>query len=276
MKTFFFSLPRTNISLSLPEEMERTTLRSLSHFQRPVRISPLRCRYEVVRRSGCYRLYKNRRFLGSFVGALELHGALEEDIENCLIKSCREWVAFHAGCVGAKGAACLIAGKPEAGKTSTTFILVETGKDFLCEEVAPVNPESRLVHPFPLALSLNRRFAREYRSRFSVKKGSLEDMGRKLSRYVPHRAAKAPLPLRMIILPSYNPSFKPDLIPLSPGEALPEILGCCFTPNIHEEEFFDSVIHIITGCRILRLRTNGIATTRNLARRLFSGLSLQA
>jgi hypothetical protein len=276
MKTFFFSLPRTDVSISLPDELERIILLSLSHFQRPVRISPLRCRYEIVRRLDYYELYKNRKLLGSFDGTLEVYGALEEDIENCLIKSCREWVAFHAGCVGAKGAACLIAGKPEAGKTSTTFILVETGKTFLCEEIAPVDPESRLVHPFPLALSLSRRFAREYGSFFSYKKGSLEDMGRKLSRYVPRRAAKAPLPLRMIILPSYNPSFRPDLLPLSPGEALPEILECCFCPNIDEEKFFDSVIRVITGCKIFRLRTNGIAATRNLARRLFSGLSLQA
>lgn len=276
MKTLFFSLPRMNISISLPEEIEKIILFSFLHFQKPRQISPLQCRYKVVRRSEYYELYKNRGFMGSFEGALELYGALEEDIENGLIKDCREWVAFHAGCVGAKGAACLIAGKSEAGKTSTTFILVETGKAFLCEEIAPVDPESRLVHPFPLALSMSRRFAREYRSLFTVKKGRLEDMGRKLSRYVPHRAAKLPLPLRMIVLPSYDPSFSPDIIPLSPGEALPEILECCFPPNTNEEKFFESVIRIVTGCRIFRLRTNGIAATRNLARRLFSGLSLQA
>ncbi len=276
MKAYFFSLPGMNISLSLPEEVEETVLLSFSHFQRSDQSSPLRWRYQVVRRSKNYDLYKDRRFLGTFEGVLKLHGALEEDIENCLIKNCRGWVAFHAGCVGAKGAACLIAGKPEAGKTSTTFILLEMGKTFLCEEVALVDPESRLVHPFPLALSMSRRFTREYRSLFPVKKGSLEDMGWKLSRYVPRRASIRPLPLRMIILPSYNPSLPSEIVPLSPGEALPEILGCCFPPNINEEKFFDSVIRIITKCRIFRLRSKGIMATKNLVRRLFSGLSLQA
>lgn len=264
-----------NISLSLPEEVEGIILPSFTHSLRPGRISPLHRRYEVIPRSKCLDLYKDKKFLRSFKGTLELLAALEEDIECFLIKSCREWIAFHAGCVGEGGFACLIAGKPESGKTTTTFNLVEMGKAFLCEEVTPVEPKSQVVHPFPLALSMSRRFAREFQSLFPVKKGSLENMGWKLSRYVPHTAAKSPVPLRMIILPSYKFSFSPEIIPLSPGEALPDILECCFPPNIDEEKFFDSVIRIITRCRIFRLHTNGIRETRILLRRLFAASPLQ-
>jgi hypothetical protein len=276
MRTFFFSFPRMNISLSLPEEVEGIILPSFSHSLRPGRISPLHHRYEITPRSKYLDLYKDKKFLRSFKSTLELLPGLEDNIESLLIKSCREWVAFHAGCVGARNFACLIAGKPESGKTTTTFNLVEMGKAFLCEEITPVDPKSRFVHPFPLALSMSSRFAREFQSLFPVKRGSLEDAGWKLSRYVPHRATKSPVPLRMIILPSYNPSFSPEIVPLSPGEALPEILECCFPPNIDEEKFFDSVIRIITRCRIFRLRTNGIAETRILLRRLFAASPLQA
>jgi len=36
--------------------------------------------------------------------------------------------------------ACVIAGDPDTGKTTTTFNLIEMGQIFLCEEVVPVNP----------------------------------------------------------------------------------------------------------------------------------------
>jgi len=115
---------------------------------------------------------------------------------------------------------------------------------------------------------MSRNFAQEYGSCYSVKKGSLEDMGQRFSRYVPYRAGKLPFPLRTIILPCYNPSLSPDMVSLSPGEALPEVLECCFAPNRSEEGFFDSVIRLLTGCQIFRLFTNGIAATRDLVRRL--------
>lgn len=274
MRTFFFSFPRVNISLSLPEDVESIILPSFSHSLKPGLISSLHHRYEVVVRSKYLDVYKDRKLLGSLRNSLELLAALEEDIECLMIESCREWVAFHAGCVGERGFACLIAGKPESGKTTTTFNLVEMGKAFLCEEVTPVDPKSQLVHPFPLALSMSRRFAREFQSLFPVREGDLEEVGAKLSRYVPYQATKSPVPLRMIILPSYNPSFSPDIIPLSPGKALTEVLECCFRPTEDEEKFFDSVIRIITGCRIFRLRTSSIQETRNLLGRLFASSPL--
>ena len=266
MKSFSFSLPRIDVLISFPEEMEKIILPSFSLFQRPEPVSPLCCRLRINRGSNGYELYKDEKFLGCFENTLAVYGALEEEVESLLIKSSGEWVTFHAGCVGTKKGACLIAGKPEAGKTSTTFIMVEMGKDFLCEEMAPVDPSSRLVHPFPLALSMSRNFAQEYSSCHSVKKGRLEDMGQRFSRYVPYRAGKLPFPLRMIILPCYNPSFSPSMVSLSPGEALPEVLECCFPPNRSEEELFDSVIRLLTGCRIFRLFTNGIEAAMDLLR----------
>ena len=270
MKAFSFSLPRIDVSLIFPEEMEEIILRSFSLFQRPEPDSPRCCRLRINRGSDGYELYKDERFAGIFDDALAVYGALEDEVETLLIKSGGEWVTVHAGCVSVGEGACLIAGKPEAGKTSTTFIMVEMGKDFLCEEMAPVDPSSRLVHPFPLALSVSRTFAQEYGSCRSVKKGRLEDMGQRFSQYVPHEAGKLPLPLRMVILPDYNPGFTPDMVSLSPGEALPDVLECCFPPNRSEEEYFDSVIRLLTGCKIFRLFTNGIDATRDLVRRLAS------
>jgi len=248
--------------------MEKIILPSFSLFQRPERVSPHCCRLRINRCSNGCEFYKDEKLLGTFENTLEVCGALEDEVESLLVKSGGEWVTFHAGCVRVGEGACLIAGKPEAGKTSTTFIMVEMGKDFLCEEMAPVDPSSRLVHPFPLALSMSRTFAQEYISCHPVKKGRLEDMGQRFSQYVPHRAGKRPLPLRMVILPCYRPSQSPGMVPLSPGEALPDILGCCFPPNVKEEKFFDSVIRLVTGCQIFRLLTNGTEATRDLVRRL--------
>jgi hypothetical protein len=268
MKAFSFSLPQTDVLISFPEEMEKIILRSFSLFQKPEPVSPRCSRFRISRGSTGYDLYKDEKCAGSFESALAVYGALENEVETLLIKSSGEWVTFHAGCVRVGEGACLIAGKPEAGKTSTTFIMVEMGKDFLCEEMAPVEPLSRLVHPFPLPLSMSRTFAKEYGSCHSVKKGRLEDIGNRFSQYVPHRAWKRPLPLRMIILPFYNPGFTPDMVSLSPGEALPDVLECCFPPKRSEEKLFDSVINLVTGCQIFRLFSNGIEATKDLVRRL--------
>jgi hypothetical protein len=199
-----------------------------------------------------------------------LFSCLEHFIRELLIKGIDDWIAFHAGSVGIRGEACLILGQPEAGKSTTTFQFVELGALFLSEEIAVVDAERMLVYPFPRALSLDSSYVNEFQSLSPLSKGQTSAWSGTTVRYKPEFSsiAKRPLPLKTILFPEYDLIFKPELIPVSPGEVLTEALRCCYPPNDPEEKLFDRVIEVLESCQIFRLRTNGIKTTKNLIKNI--------
>ena len=269
MKTFFLSFPRLNISLTIPDEIIPEIQAAFLHSLRSdTNLSPCH-KYVIESTPSGFGLLKDGQQDQQFTSCLDLICHLEEDIENTLIRSIGDWVGFHAGAVMTGDAACVIAGNPDTGKTTTTFNLVEMGQTFLCEEVTPVDPETLLVYPYPQVLTIEGTYAEKYRSLYPVQNGELKILNSEMARYRPYAVGLDPVPLETILMPTYDPSQTPGIENLSPGEVFTELLGYCFPPNRDDEHLFDSVIRICEEAEIFRLRTNSLQSMRELLEELF-------
>lgn len=269
MKTFLLSFPRLPVALTVPEELAADTRRVFFHSIRPWGDAPPRQAYVLRFASDGFSLLKNGRLSGQFGSAFETLCRLEEDIEKTLIRAIGNWVAFHAGAVKMDSAACLIVGDPDAGKTTTTLNLIEMGHTFLCEEVAPMNPATRLVHPYPQVLTLSRAYAEAYLSLFPVQNGELTIVDSRTARYHPFEAGSGPASLKTILIPEYDASRTSGVAELQPANVLTELLGYCFPPNGDEEDLFDAVIRICVNARIFRIRSHSPKSLRECLKEVF-------
>jgi len=269
MKTFFLSFPRLNISLTVPDEIAADIQAAFLHSIRPDTNLPPQYEYVIESTSNGFSLHKDRQPARQFGSCLDLICNLEEDIEITLIQTIGAWVGFHAGAVMIGDAACVIPGNPDTGKTTTTFNLVEMGHTFLCEEVAPVDPETFLVYPYPQVLTLSGAYAEKHLSLYSVQNGELKILDSQTARYRPYAVGSDPVPLKTLLLPAYGPYGTPGIEKLAPEEVFTELLGYCFPPNTDDEHLFDSVIRICEEAEIFRLRTDSQQSTRQLLIDLF-------
>jgi len=269
MKTFFLSFPQLNISFTAPDEIIADIQTAFVHSIVPETNLSLHHKYVIESTPSGFGLLKDGQQDQQFASCLDLICHLEEDIENTLIRSIGDWVGFHAGAVLIGDTACVIAGNPDTGKTTTTFNLVEMGQTFLCEEVTPVDSETLLVYPYPQALTIEGTYAEKYRSLYPVQNGELKILDSQMARYSPYDVGSDPVPLKTILIPAYRLSQTPGIEELSPGEVFTELLGYCFPPNTGDEHLFDSVITICEKAEIFRLRTNSLKSTRELLKELF-------
>lgn len=269
MKTFFLSFPRLDISLTAPDKIMPDIQAAFIHSIRPgTNLSP-RHKYVIESTPSGFGLLKDGQSVQQFASCLDLICRLEEDIENTLIRSIGDWVGFHAGAVMIGDAACVIAGNPDTGKTTTTFNLVEMGQVFLCEEVTPVDPETLLVYPYPQVLTFEGVYAEKYQFLYPVQNGELRILDSQMARYRPYAVGSDPAPLKTILMPAYDTSQTPGIEYLSPGEVFTELLGYSFPPNRDDEHLFDSVIRICEAAEIFRLRTSSLQSMRKLLKELF-------
>ncbi|MDX1503695.1 MAG: hypothetical protein R3325_15155 [Thermoanaerobaculia bacterium] len=216
----------------------------------------------VTAGEGRYRLETTpgppRRFRTAADAAL----ALALEIERLVLARRGDRPALHAGGVEVDGGAWLLAGRAESGKTSTTFQLAELGCPLLCEEIAILDPENRVL-PFPQALRLEPDFVEEAR-RDGPPRGELTAGPDRLLRYRPPRRARAPRPLTALLLPRYRPSEPPRLARREPAESILELLGHCFEPLADEEPLFDRILTLAHSTPIHELVYPDAGSARRL------------
>jgi hypothetical protein len=268
MKTLSLLFPRLNIALTAPDALVPDIQAAFFHSIRPEANLPFRNRYVIETTTNGLALQKDKQSIGEFSSCLELVCRLEEDVENTLIRSIGNWVGFHAGAVRIGDTACVIVGNPDTGKTTTTFNLVEMGQTFLCEEIAPVDPETLLVYPYPQVLTLEGAYAEKYLSLYPVTNGEFKIFDSQMARYLPYAAESDPVPLKTILIPAYDPSETPGIEKLTPSRVFIELLGYCFPPNGDDERLFDSVIRICEEVKTFRIRTNSIQSMQELLKKL--------
>ena len=211
-----------------------------------------------------WHLRHGERTTGPLRGARQAVFALEYEVQTSLVARCHDRIALHAAGIEVAGRAHLIAGDPDSGKSTSTFQLVELGHGFLCEEIALVDPHTLAVEPHLRTLGLDTGYLDEFASQRPIEHGEVDRLDDRLARYSPRKVSLEPARLATVFLPRFRPGRGRYVEVLDPGDALPEILGYCFTPNVEEEIFFDRVIGVLESCRIVRVQFDAIATAREL------------
>lgn len=95
---------------------------------------------------------------GSLIHSSRQSTVLEYLLWHISSEACRrtgDFLLVHAGAVvSPAGTAVLLPAPSRSGKTTLVAALVAAGFDYLSDEAAAIDPVTRMVHPFPKALSL--------------------------------------------------------------------------------------------------------------------------
>ena len=189
-----------------------------------VRVCRERSRYTLgkrfVIRGGGERLFSVKR-------TEEILPYLECGINWQVSKRLPRYLQVHAAVVQYGGSGVMLPGQPRSGKSTLTAALMTRGWRYLSDEFALIDPETKLLHPFPRALC--------------IKEGSfevIERLGLPLSACKRYSKGKKgwvvylspaqfgddvlgrPCPVRYVVFPQYQAGARPKLTPISRGEAV--------------------------------------------------------
>lgn len=141
-----------------------------------------------------------------------------------MLELCEErlvnFVTLHAAAVARGNDLVLLAGESGAGKTTLTLALLDAGWTYLSDDLAPVDPATALVHPFPKPLGVKDPAVWErVRAVFRDGPGLPPPDG---SFLVPPRlwdVATEPLPARLLLFPRFDAGAELEVEPLTPARA---------------------------------------------------------
>ena len=142
-----------------------------------------------------------------------------------MLELCEEtlqrFVTLHAAAVARGRDLVLLAGESGAGKTTLTLALLDAGWAYLSDDVAPVETDTGLVHPFPKPLGLKDPSAWA-RVKHAFARGPA--IGSPTGSFlVPPSAwdvATEPLPLRALLFPTFAPGTALEVEFLAPAKAV--------------------------------------------------------
>lgn len=148
----------------------------------------------------------------------------------------------------------LVVGESGSGKTTLMLALMQRGFLPYSDDVALIEPESLLLHPFPRAFHLREGTRALLRERPDAPLG---DFARLPPGFLlPPRYASAPAPVRFVVFPSLRLGQPPEFVPLTPAESATMLLSQTLT---------------LTGTPVLALGTAARLTVAARCGRLFMG-----
>ena len=169
----------------------------------------------------------------------------------------------------------ILAGDSGSGKSTLAAGLVSGGWSYLCDEFALIDPETRLIHPYPRALC--------------IKEGSfpvVDRLGLPLHRKTPYQKATKgrvaflnpldvrvdvvgkPSPVRWVIFPKYVADAPPTLQRMTRSEGAHELARQCFNARVFEARAVHILNDVVRGAECYRLRSAEISATCQLLQRL--------
>ncbi len=200
---------------------------------------------------------------------------LEWYINAQIIQSRRDYVQLHASSLEVGGCAIILAGNPGSGKSTLAAGLLCSDWSYLCDEFALIDPQTRLIHPYPRALC--------------IKEGSfpvIDRLGLPLHRKTPYKKATKgrvaflnpldarvdavgkPSPVRWVIFPKYVADASPSLQRITRSEAAQGLARQCFNSRRFEARAVRILADVIRGADCYRLQSGEIEATRRLVQQL--------
>jgi hypothetical protein len=185
------------------------------------------------------------RFLLEYQGAPVATCATREALVEMLlwhvnrsaVTSSPEYLLLHAGVVSWDGRAALLPGPTGSGKTTLVAGLVAAGLSYLSDEVAAIDPATKLVHSFPKALTL-KEGSRVLLPHLEPPTSGSGAGARSGQWQVDPRSIRAGCVARLaaihlVVFPRFEAGGPPRLTRLSPTEALLTMAQNAFNLRVH-------------------------------------------
>lgn len=216
----------------------------------------------VVRREGRrFSVRAGRRLLWHAKNKAELLPWLESEIVNWLLGKCRRYVHVHAAVVERRGRAVVIAGGPDAGKTSLACALGLAGWGVMSDEVALVEPRGLTVACFPRAMLVKAGTARRLPElRRTEPRRVLLDEGMTSIRYVNPESlsgtAREKAKICAIAFPEW--SKKSAIAPVGERDAMERLLRASFNTGKCGKTAINACVGLVRGATLFRVQTAGL------------------
>lgn len=224
-----------------------------------------------------YHVVANGESLFAVRNENEILPHVEWAINTMVATRLPQYLQIHASVVARNGVAIICPGQPGQGKTTLAAALLSRGWSYLSDEFALLDPDTRLVEPYPKALC--------------VKAGSLDALRRMRlpidADRVYYKGEKGrvamlnPLKIRpdvvsgrcrvgMVILPEVNHSTTPVIERVSRAQMVFELTRCSFNFGKFRAPGFHLLADVVEKAGCYRLRCGHLATTCDLVETFFS------
>lgn len=150
---------------------------------------------------------------------------------------------LHAAALESNGRGIILAGDTGAGKSTTTWALLQEGFGYLSDELSAISLDSMEVLPYPHALCLKRQPPSPY----ALPEGTL-DLGATI--HVPTPEMTCPIvrqarPLAAVLLIGHDPNAgAPEIRELTPSEAAARLYVTALNSLAHPEAGLPAVLRI--------------------------------
>ncbi|HEX8474129.1 MAG TPA: hypothetical protein VF666_08865 [Pyrinomonadaceae bacterium] len=171
--------------------------------------------------------------------------AFESDLQLYVAEAARRRVFVHAGVVGWRGRAVIIAGRSFTGKTTLVAELVRAGATYYSDEYAVLDARGR-VHPFPRPLGVRTTDASD------TVTGTTRRQQRVAVESLGGRAGARPLVPALVVLSEYRAGarrWRPRT--LTAGHGLLALVANTVTIRSRPAEAFAALQAVATRARIL-------------------------
>ncbi len=192
---------------------------------------------------------------------------LEKDITIELEKLCPSLFFLHGAALEKNGEVLVITGRSGAGKSTTTWGLLNNGFNYLSDELAPVNLESMHVIPYPHAVCLKKHPPLYPLPSNILKTNRTMHVPTAL---LPVDSHLKPFHLTKIIIIEYSAdNSEPVLVKLSPASACMNIYSNGLNQLAHENDGLTGASRIAESCECYSLAAAELGDTCKLISSLY-------
>jgi hypothetical protein len=199
-----------------------------------------------------------RVFEASRTGDL-LH-QLDNELTIALEHAVPQLYFVHAAALADAGRATLLVGDSGAGKSTTAYALAASGMDYLSDELAPIDPRTGDVHPYPRAICLKR----DPPAPLTLPSCHLRT---EWTLHVPakslaSRVSTRPVPLGRVIFVRYSPEHSRAVLEsISRGEAAVRFYKGALNQLAHPSLGLDDTLSLIQRAECFTLLAAGVEET---------------
>jgi hypothetical protein len=176
-------------------------------------------RVRVERDAAGYRLEGDP----AAVSLPEIIKRLECEVLDALVRSRSDLMWFHAGAAASQGRSILIVGLTGCGKSTLVLELCRRGWLFLTDDMAPIERESRQVHP------LLRTPVQRVNPGINLPAGRIQELNRIPGDWAAIAVSPQSVPLGLLLFPVFDAEADLCFEMLSPAAAAMQLAQCCLS-----------------------------------------------
>jgi hypothetical protein len=193
------------------------------------------------------------------------------DIHSLVHGHCMDFLFLHAGVVSAGEHRLILPAAPDAGKSTLVASLLREGCSYLSDELAPIDPVTSGVYPFPKHIAIAKSGLDHVAGGAPDLPADYPELTAELSsRYLRPADLSAVVagagPVDMIVFLTPDREGRPQLHPLSSAETLAQLLDHSLNAELYGDRAVTMLARVIKGARSFELTGGSSAERASLLR----------